>query len=223
MTLAAAMVALPCFAMDFALIGNTLILSGGVVDDDLARVKDSLDPSRVKLIVLHNNKGGDLWNALRIGERIRESGVPTTISGLCQSACGLIFLGGLHRTYSDAQPIQKTFVGLHGARSRKTGEAMTQMGPQIAYYIETMTGGRYPKPLMERTIYAKSPDDFIFAHHPERFPGKARGIQECVKQESGKFRCTMLDGLDAPSVGIITSNEITVLDAEVKERLKSLM
>lgn len=223
MTLAAAMVALPCFAMDFTLIGSTLILSSGVVDNDLARVKDSLDPSRVKLIVLHNNKGGDLWNALRIGERIRESGVDTTISGLCQSACGLIFLGGVKRTYSDAQPIRTTFVGLHGAHSRKTKEAMTQLGPQISYFIETMTNGKYPKELMERTVYTKNPEDFIFAQHPTRFPGQSRGMQECLKQPDGKFKCALIEGLDALTVGVITSPEITILDEEVKERLKSLM
>ena len=223
LTLAAALAIPPCFAMDFTLVGSTLVLSGGVADNDLAGIKDNLDPARVKLIVLHNNNGGDIWNAFRIGERIRESGIPTTISGLCQSACGLIFLGGTKRTYSDAQPIKTTFIGLHGAHSRKTKEAMTQMGPQISYYIETMTSGKYPKDLMARTVYTKNPGDFIFAQHPTRFPGQARGMQECLKQVDGKFKCTFIDGLDALSVGVITSPEITILDDEVKERLKTLM
>src|SRR3972149_9936382 len=91
----ASALSLPCSApaMEFNLVDSTLVLTGNVVDTDLAKIKDSLDPSKVKLIVMHHNVGGDLWNALRIGERIRDSGIPTTVSGLCVSACGLIFLG----------------------------------------------------------------------------------------------------------------------------------
>lgn len=83
--------------MEFNLIGNTLVLSGAVVDTDLAKARNALDPTKVKLIVMHHNAGGDLLNAIRIGEIIRDSGIPTTISGLCISACGLIYLGGKNK------------------------------------------------------------------------------------------------------------------------------
>lgn len=212
-------------AMDFTLIGDTLVLTGSVADTDLAKTKDSLDPGKVKLIVLHNNKGGDLWNALRIGERVRESGIPTTVSGVCQSACGLIFLGGSARTFSDGIDIGKTTIGLHGAHNRQTKEAMTTEGPKIIHYIETMTGGRYPKELMAKTVYTRSPSDFVFAFHPQKYtyvgtPAK-KGIVECIKGADDKYKCAILRGYDAINVGIITSLEITLLDEKTKEFISS--
>lgn len=207
-------------AMEFKLIGSTLVLSGGVADSDLAGIKDNLDPSRVKLIVLHNNKGGDLWNGLRIGERVRESGVPVTVSGYCNSSCGIIFLGGAKRTYSDGRDLKITTVGFHSAYSRTTQEHASRNNPQMYYYIEKMTGGKFPKDLIEKALAIKKNTDFIYAFHPDYYKAKPRGIMECHVDDDKKRKCTMIDGLDAISVGVITSLEITTLDEKVKVYLK---
>lgn len=209
-------------AMEFNLVGTTLVLSGGVADNDLAKIKDNLDPARVKLIVLHQNKGGDLWNAFRIGERIRESGVPTTISGYCNSACAIIFLGGVKRTFSDGKELRWTSAGFHGAYNRTTKEANTGQAPPLSYYINNMTGGRFPKELIEKALYIKKNSDFIYAFHPSFYQAKPRGIMECHVPEDGKRKCTMIEGLDAITIGVITDMEITILSDEVKALIQLL-
>ncbi|HZN48486.1 MAG TPA: hypothetical protein VFB71_12745, partial [Ramlibacter sp.] len=64
-------------AMDFHLVGDTLVLSGPVVGSDLARLRDHLAGDRVRLVLLHESPGGDLWNGYQVGNRIREQGLPT--------------------------------------------------------------------------------------------------------------------------------------------------
>jgi len=218
-----ALLAPPCSAMEFTLVGSTLILSGGVVDTDLAKIKDNLDPAKVRLIVLHTNYGGDLWNALRIGERLRESGIHVTTSGTCISACGLIFLGGAKRTYSDGQELKKVVVGLHGTYDKDSKELKTTNLPQVTHYIERMSGGKFPLNLIERVFHKRNIEDVIFFFHQKVFKRTPGGVVECVHDNSGKRICTLISGLDSLSVGVITSQEITILDDEVKERLKSLM
>jgi hypothetical protein len=72
----------------------------------------------LRLVLLHESPGGDLWNGYHVGHRIRAEGLPTSVSGRCESACGLIFLGGAERTFSDGRPIAVTMVGLHGRTPR---------------------------------------------------------------------------------------------------------
>jgi len=223
----------PASAMEFNIVGSTLVLSGTVVDTDLAKIRDSLDASKVKLIVLHNNIGGDLISVLRIGEIIRDSGIPTTISSPCMSGCGLLFLGGKTRTFSDAKEIDQMAIGLQGAIDREGKQVLTTYSPQIARYISSMTEGKYPDDLMQKTLFAKSPNTSVIIFHPKMFtfigpPGK-KGISECtlsikdnVKPTDAKppdidSKCSIYKDQNAISTGIITSVDLTELDTEVKE------
>ena len=203
-------------------MGSTLIMSGPVIGDDLARLKDQLATKAVRLVVLHESPGGDLWNGLRLGERLRDEGLPVTVSGKCESACGLIFLGGLRRSYSDGRPLAKTMVGLHGAHDRETKVALPQMGAQMSYFMRRMTGDKYPSELADRTVYPKDARNFIFFFHPKRFRDSAapKGVMACEIQPDAKFKCTLLAEGDALSYGVITDPEVLQLDAEVREVLK---
>src|SRR5215204_5338070 len=118
----------PALAMEFNLIGETWLMSGPVVGDDVARFKDQLATNKVKLVLLHNSPGGDLWNGQELARRIREAGLDTAVSGKCESACGLVFLGGVQRYYSDGVALEKTMIGLHGAHNKETKQAMPQLG-----------------------------------------------------------------------------------------------
>jgi hypothetical protein len=209
-------------AMDFKLIGSTLVMSGPVIGDDLARLKDQLATKAVKLIVLHESAGGDLWNGLHVGERIREEGLPTAVSGKCESACGLIFLGGVQRSFSDGRSLAKSMIGLHGAFNRETKEAMPSMGAKMAYFMRRMTDNKYPSELAERTVYPKDPRNFIFFFHPKRFKDavKPKGVMECEVQADAKFKCTMLGDADALSFGVISDLSVVELDAQVKDALR---
>jgi hypothetical protein len=211
-------------AMDFHRVGSTLVMSGPVAGSDLARLRDHLADGEVKLVVLHESPGGDLWNGYQMGNRIHEDGLPTAVSGKCESACALIFLSGSERSFSDGRPIARTMVGLHGAHTVDTRQPLTQLGPRMAYVIKTRTDSKYPPDLLERTVYPRHAEDMVYAFHPGRYPAdaRARGVVECVKQPEGGFKCRMLEGLDALGIGILTTPELLVLPDEVKQLLERL-
>ena len=211
-------------AMDFRRVGDILVLSGPVDGGDLVRLRDALAGGRPSLVLLHDSPGGDLWNGYQVGNRIRDEGLPTAVAGKCESACGLIFLSGSERFFSDGRPIAQTMVGLHGAHSIETQQPLPELGPRMAYVIRTMTASKYPPDLLQRTVYPRNAEDMVYAFHPGRYPAtaKARGIVECLKQAEAGFQCSMLDGLDALGIGVITSAELLRLPDDVKELLRRL-
>lgn len=216
--LAALLLAPAARAMTFKVVGETLVMSGPVTSEDLVRLRDQLAAHRVKLVLLHDSPGGDLWNGYQVGNRIRQEGLATAVSGKCESACGLIFLSGVERSFTDGRPAAQTMVGLHGAHSLDTRQPLPELSPRMAYMIRTMTDGKYPKDLLERTVYPRNAEDIVYAFHPSRYPANApgRGVVECLKQPDVSFKCTMLPGLDAVAIGVVTNPDILVLDEDVK-------
>jgi hypothetical protein len=212
----------PAAAMDFHPVGDTLVLSGPVTSDDLVRLRDHLAAQRFKLVLLHESPGGDLWNGYQVGNRIREEGLATAVSGKCESACGLIFLSGVARSFTDGRPLAQTMVGLHGAHSLETRMPLPELSPRMAYMIRTMTGRKYPNDLLERTVYPRNAEDIVYAFHPARYDAPGRGVVECLKQPDVSFKCTMLQGHDALGIGVITNPEVLALPPEVKEVLDRL-
>jgi hypothetical protein len=211
-------------AMDFHRVGETLVMSGPVVSTDLVRLRDELAAAPVKLILLHESPGGDLWNGYQLGVRIRDERLPTAVSGRCESACGLIFLSGVERSFSDGRPIAHTMVGLHGAHTSGTQQMLSELGPRMAYVIRSMTDRKYPPELLQRTVYPRNAEDMVYAFHPGRYPVEARGrgVLECLKQPEIGFKCQMIDGLDALGIGVITNPEVMKLPDDVKQVLQQL-
>jgi hypothetical protein len=223
--LLAALAAAPAArAMDFHRVGDILVLTGPVDAGDLVRLRNELAGVRPALVLLHDSPGGDLWNGYQVGNRIRDEGLPTAVAGKCESACGLIFLSGSERFFSDGRPIAQTMVGLHGAHSVDTKQPLPELGPRMAHVIRTMTASKYPADLLQRTVYPRNAEDMVYAFHPGRYPAtaSARGVVECLKQPDVSFKCDMLDGLDALGIGIITSSELLQLPEEVKALLERL-
>lgn len=211
-------------AMEFHVVGDTLVMSGPVVGDDLARLRTHLAAQRFSLVLLHDSPGGDLWNGYQIGNRIREENLPTAVSGKCESACGLIFLSGVQRSFTNGKPPAQTMVGLHGAYSVETHRPLPELSPRMAYVIRTMTDEKYPDDLLQRTVYPRHADDIVYAFHPSRYAADApgRGIVECLKQAGADFKCTMVQGLDAVGIGVITNPEVMQLPEDLKEFLGRL-
>lgn len=209
-------------AMDFRQVGDTLVMSGPVDDQDLVRLRNHLATHQVALVLLHESPGGDLWNGYQVGNRVREEGLPTAVSGKCESACALIFLSGTERSFTDGRPVAATMVGLHGAHAIGTGRPLPELSPRMAYMIRTMTDRKYPDDLLQRTVYPRNAQDMVYAFHPARYPAgtRGRGIVECLKRPVEGFDCRMLEGLDALGIGILTNPEVMVLPEEVKQVLQ---
>ena len=211
-------------AMEFRRVGETLVMSGPVQEQDLARLRDQLADGPVKLVLLHQSPGGDLWNGYQLGVRIREEGLPTAVSGRCESACGLVFLSGTRRSFSDGMPIAQTMVGLHGAHATDTLRPMTELAPRMAYVIRTLTDRRYPDDLLRRTVYPAHAEDMVYAFYPGRYPadGAARGIVQCLKQPDATFKCHVEERIDALAIGIVTEPELLHLPDAVRQLLQQL-
>jgi len=210
-------------SMEFNAVGDTLVLSGPVDGGDLARLRDHMAGAHFRLVLLHESPGGDLFNGYQLANWVRSEHLATAVSGKCESACALIFLGGVERSFSDGRPLGETMVGLHGAFHYETHQALPELSPRMAYVIKTMTGGKYPPDLLQRTVYPLHPDNLVYAFHPLRFEnGPRRGIMECQKLTDGEFSCTMIDGLDAIKIGVVTNPEILKLPADVKQVLERL-
>lgn len=212
----------PAGAMEFHAVGDTLVLSGPVVSDDLVRLRNHLAAQRFGLVLLHESPGGDLWNGYQIGNRIRDEGLPTAVSGKCESACALIFLAGVQRSFTDGRPLAQTMVGLHGAHAIDTKRPLPELSPRMAYMIRTMTDRKYPADLLERTVYPRNAEDIVYAFHPGRYDAPGRGVVECLKQPDISFKCTMLQGHDALGIGVITNPDVLLLPPQVRQLLDSL-
>lgn len=208
-------------AMSFDQVDDTLIVSGPVVDGDLARLRDALLNKSLRRVLLHPSPGGDAWTGQRLGHEIRQAGLETWISGQCASACGYMFLGGVQRRMTDGLPVRENRLLLHGAWDLETGKTRPDLAPELALHIQRMTGGRYPKELVEFTVNSAHAQDFMeFAITPRmlRSP-QPRGVFRCLIGADGQRQCQELAGHSALSTGVVTQAEIVSLPPALRARL----
>ncbi len=120
--------ALPAYAAEIAIGGNSVTLSGLIGPDDADAFKDraKLFPGNATAVL--NSPGGNLLAAFAIGEYIRLRGWSTYVSDECDSACALIWLGGVRRLMTpDAK------IGFHAASldGRQTGLGNAALGAYL--------------------------------------------------------------------------------------------
>lgn len=85
-------------AADIEILGGQVILSGEIVHGDANRFESVVAGLPAKTIVRLQSPGGMALDGIRIGKLIRENGFGTYAPyGVCASACGLIWLGGVDR------------------------------------------------------------------------------------------------------------------------------
>ena len=211
----------PTFGMSFDIVGETLIMSGPVVDGDLARLRDALMNPDLRQVLLHQSPGGDTWTGLRLGHEIRQAKLNTLISGRCASACGYMFLGGVERRLTDGMPVRENRLMLHGAWDPTTGKTRPDVAPELKTHLQRMTDGKYPKELMESTVNSAHPQDFMeFAITPRmlRMP-VPRGVFQCLIGADQQRTCKELEGYSAVNTGLVTHAEIVALSPEVRSKL----
>jgi hypothetical protein len=209
------------WAMRFDIVETTLILSGPVVDGDLARMRDALMDKSLRQVLLHQSPGGDAWTGLRLGHEIRQAGLKTLLSGQCASACGLMFLGGVERRLTDGMAVRENRLLLHGAWDPNTGKTLSTKAPELAHHIRHMTDGKYPEALMQLTVNPARAQDFMeFALTPRmlRMP-QPRGVFQCLVSDDKPRQCQELDGYSAINTGVVTHAEIVALEPALRQRL----
>ncbi|HUB16726.1 MAG TPA: hypothetical protein VMB34_32630 [Acetobacteraceae bacterium] len=149
-------IALPCRpqAMEIAVWGDQLVLSGPVVDGDFARVQSMLARSpAVTTVILRDSPGGDARTGYQLGEEFRARHFRTAVSGYCFSSCSRMFLGGAVRLFTDDSAPDATEVGLHGhydSHGRLASAAVRQFG--LKDWIIRFSDGKADPALVERWI-----------------------------------------------------------------------
>ncbi len=113
-----AAMATPAVALEFSLRGNAVHISGPVRMGDNVRFDEFMaQPAaqNARVFVL-NSPGGTIGVALHIARQIRRRGGTTVADGrtTCESACTVIFAGGVNRHYINAANLQDRLGGARG-------------------------------------------------------------------------------------------------------------
>jgi hypothetical protein len=210
--------AAPCAAaMDFRVAGNELHVSGRVVGDELALLKDveAAHPNAIDTVVFRNSPGGDAWTGYRVGERIRDNGWRTVVIGACVSACTLMYLGGRHRHFGETTRPERVFLAFHGPSSGDfiDDHAVSPRGrPQIRRWILERTGGKADAALLERFVNNEKRADLMRFYDPRQL-ARSDGVSvlfcpAAERKGADPFdACEKIAGHDALSMGFVTSEE----------------
>jgi hypothetical protein len=90
--------------------GTAVTISGQINVDDFEAFKIKAGPLGSKAVVVLSSPGGNVVAAIQIGEFIRLRGWATAVLDECDSACAMIWLGGVNRVMA---PTAK--IGFHAA------------------------------------------------------------------------------------------------------------
>jgi hypothetical protein len=110
--------ATPASALDFSIRGNSVVISGPVKLGDNVRFDEFMaQPAaqNARVFVL-NSGGGTIGIALYIAREIRKRRGATVADGrtACESACTVMFAGGVSRHYINAGGLQDRLGGARG-------------------------------------------------------------------------------------------------------------
>jgi Clp protease len=205
-------------SMEFKRHQEWLMLSGPVVSDDKARLRDAIAAGGVRTIVLHNSPGGDLNNGMWLGQMVREQGWNTVLAGYCASACALIFVGGVERRFSTRYDFRNSAIGIHGPHDRETGQMRHDLSPLLRNHILSMTANRFDGALLHEALNGAYARDILNIRKPRRLgtPSTPVSVFACAFGAAGDQKdCKPVPGHDVMSLGVITHEEPATLPPEL--------
>jgi hypothetical protein len=200
-------------AMDVAVAGNQLILSGRVIGNEYERVARLLAAdARITTVVLRNSPGGHAGTGYRLGELFRARGLNTAVSGFCYSSCSRMFLGGRQRSFTDDFPQERTEVGFHGHYGRD-GRLLPDLVRKLDLkaWIIRHSDGRADAELVERWINIPRGAGMIHFFHPGLVQRHGVSTVLCQGDEEtseGVFGCEPISRT-AVDLGIVTTLALT--------------
>jgi hypothetical protein len=110
--------ATPATALDFSMRGDAVAISGPVKLGDNVRFDEfmALPAARNARVFILNSPGGTIGVALHVAREIRKRRGATVADGrtTCESACTVMFAGGVSRHYINAMGLQDRLGGARG-------------------------------------------------------------------------------------------------------------
>lgn len=197
-------------AMGMRVAGDQVILSGGVNVGDEVRLKNILaeNGGRITTVILHNSPGGDANTGFAIGDLIRGQKLRTALAGYCRSACSRMYLGGVERIFTNAEPAAKTYVAFHGNYT-DDGRLKLDNVWRLRQWIIAHSDGKADPALVDRWTTIKNRHGFAYFFDSARLH-RPDGISVflCDGSESPKTRfdeCEKIRGKTGYDLGIFTA------------------
>ncbi|MFM7330819.1 MAG: rhodanese-like domain-containing protein [Brachymonas sp.] len=193
-------------AMTVEVHGNQ-VFATGPVEDDLRKFEEAFAKPGVDTVVLVNSQGGDLWTGLRVGRLIADKKLNTVIAGSCISACSIMFMGGKERRFSDAFRPTQTMIGIHGAHNKDTKQVDAAAQPQIYAFYKQNMGEKFNSAVINQALYdMEDAGSLLRVFDPTR---SAKTLPyHCRSAQTPRDKCSKFEGIDALSLGIVTSIEL---------------
>ena len=209
-------------AMDVKSAGDQIILSGQVVEGDVARFQRALGANPgVTTVILRNSPGGHPWSGFRIGEIIRKKGMTTAVSGYCYSSCSRMYLGGKRRIFTDDYPPGFTTIGFHGhyksdgsldlALMKKTG---------LRNWIIRFLDGKADEALVDRWINIPKNSGMARFFNPVRVARQGGSAFFCMGDEPPArqpFGCEAIKA-SALDIGVATATDLIASNDQAEIR-----
>jgi hypothetical protein len=194
-------------AMEMTVIGDQLTLTGLVQSEDIRRFEAAVVSANEKIstVILKDSNGGDANAGYTIGERIRERGLTTALSGYCISSCSRMFLGGVHRMISDGQAVGRTYVAFHG--NYADGGNLINV-EKLRAWVTKHLDGKADAELVNRWTSIPTRNGTMRFYHPDLSRKDKTSVFLCMGPEKTKpSDCEHIkkNGLD---VGVFTSKDV---------------
>lgn len=196
-------------AMEMRVAGDQVILSGAVNVGDAVRLKTILaaNAGRITTVVLRNSPGGDANTGFAIGDLIRAQKLRTALAGYCRSACSRMYLGGVERIFTDAEPVGKTYVAFHGNYTNDGRLSLDNVW-RLREWIIAHSDGKADPALVDRWTTIKNRHGFAYFFDSARLH-RSDGVSVflCDGSDSPtRFdACEKISGKSGYDLGIFTA------------------
>ena len=208
-------------AMTLERVGNDLFATGPTVDQDFLQFKEALAQGGIERLILVNGPGGDLWTGMQVARMVQNAKIKTVASGLCMSACSLIFMAGQERAFGTGSLPRTTMVGIHGAHDKDSKRVIsTEMAQMYALYKQQM-GEKFDATVINQALYdIKEAAGFLRIREVQRTLEKDRTPWFCPTGQTPFEQCQQHSGKDAFSLGVVTQKETVALQLPESMRVQ---
>jgi hypothetical protein len=194
-------------AMEMTVVGDQLTLSGLVQSGDIRRFEAAVVSANEKIttVILKDSNGGDANAGYTIGERIRERGLTTALSGYCISSCSRMFLGGVRRMISDGQTVGRTYVAFHG--NYADGGNLINV-EKLRAWVTKHLDGKADAELVDRWTSIPTRNGSMRFYHPDLNRKDKTSVFLCMGQEKTKPSDCEHIKKNGYEVGVFTSKDV---------------
>lgn len=195
----------PAIAMTVEVQGSAVFAAGDIGPKDILKFREAVSRPGVDTLVLVNSEGGDLYTSFHLARVVAAWRLKTVVAGQCLSACSIVFMGGVERSFSGAYEPQDTYVGIHGAISRIDGKVNGVVAAQMYAFFRRNMGERFDADIMELAVYGMRDAGSLLRVFDGTRPPK-RDPYHCESGQTERRNCTEFKDQNALSLGVVTTN-----------------